>query len=330
MEKVQTYENVDYDKFAQADQLVRNAMQITTGSQTIRETIDELNQRVIENAAREKSNYRLVQQAVGAWWTLTGKDATTILGNMQRGIDQIIDETKKQQQGIVTDIKRAYSQEQRLKTELTNLRDRIGNFEYAIQVYEDQLDEIDSLLSGEDVELVALSPDYKELGHQNLRKERSGLKDRMMTADIELQGFYARATDVGGKIEQTQRTTRAYQAQYRQTLANRSAQLKQQIRSYSPDLIPIMQRQADIAQMEEDIEDRVNSRNRVAEVFFSELEQKIDLLLSPHQANYEQSTRSDSAAENINQALDDYAEESHVRGESQRTEAYAAFTRHLM
>ena len=128
MQDVEVVNSVGFDqeRFALADQVVASLMQgYTTGSTTIREAIDELNQEVINAAAQERSDLAAVQWLYRTFWTLTRRNAVSITNQIQNSIGFVLKQSEAQLREIVGDITVSRRKEERLRECLGELSERM-------------------------------------------------------------------------------------------------------------------------------------------------------------------------------------------------------------
>ncbi|MBS1266728.1 MAG: hypothetical protein MAG795_00697 [Candidatus Woesearchaeota archaeon] len=327
----------DLDRFEQANSEVeRHVMHGASESSTIRAEVDELNQETIQTAAEQRTESPIVQWFLKTYWTLTNTDAVQLTKKLSKDIEGVLKQSKKDLSSIVTDINRSRREEEKHLEDLGDLAQTHRTFKYAKQGYRQQIDEIDSLVAArsnggntQSLELKTLPEKFYEFSLRELKRTRGEIETKMMTTDIELQSIYSDIRIIGGQIKAAEKTTLRHISQYNQALSNRNRTLEHHIKVYEPQYVKLIERQAKIAETEEQSEIVINQYLKVCESLVKGVDERRHLLLSSYQAQFDDTRDAERARKSIDKAFDTQIENGRIGGEKLQSDAEAVMNQYL-
>ena len=327
----------DVERFRQADKAASSMMSgYMNDSRTIRTAIDTMNQKVRKEAAKQRSNVKIVQTVLEWYDTLLNRDAVEINNRFQQSVDDILRESESTQKGIARRITKKTRERERFLDQLAGLKEEYETFEFARKGYGMQIDEIDKLIASnrnggsvDDVVLKASPHEYKALTVRGLQKNRAKIESKLLNAETDLQTRYSKAEMLGVKIESVQKSLDYARSQFTKALRNRDNQLKQQINNFAQDYIEALVTEAEIAENEEKMEEVITKRNKVAGVLYQEMADNSDLFIDGYQADYGDTTHITDAKKTLDEAIGIQIKSSKEGKELQRTGAKAVFEKYL-
>jgi hypothetical protein len=330
--------NLDVDSFRAADKKVSSGIKGGySGSKSIAEARDQINTAVIRSAAQEKTSNSLFQKIVEWYYTISGKTGEQIVEANQSDVNVVLKEGEEGLKDIASRLRKASRKQESILGRIASITGDVRTYECALTGYDTQIGEIESIISAyrsnqnprETVTLQLLPAEYLAKDAKTLDRLKETITDKKRSADIELTSLYGRLTAEGLKMKAAEEATKRLDGQYKHAMKRHVNRIEQQSKFIPVGYMESIEVQQGVATTEERMEKTISTRNRVAGSLYKTVEENLDTILNPYEADYSVDYDAEKAKNTIDDSFNEMGKQGEVGFESLRDKAQAVVNKYL-
>jgi hypothetical protein len=329
---------IDAESFRAADKKVSSGIRSGySGSKSIEQARDQINTNVIKSAAKEKTDNGFLQKIVEWYYVLRGKTGEQIVEENQSNVNEVLAEGEHGLKNIATLLRKASRKQEAILGRISSITGDVRTYECALAGYETQISEIESIISAyrsgknprETVTLDLLPAEYLSKDAKTLDRIKETIRDKKRSADIELTSLYGRLTAEGLKMNAAEEATQRLDGQYKNAMKRHVDRIEQQSKFTPVGYMTSIEVQVGVAKTEEKMEKSINKRNKVAGDLYKSVEENLDTILNPYEADYSADYDAEKAKNTIDNSFNEMGKQGEVGFESLRDKAQAVVNKYL-